>query len=108
MHSVIRLAPELGIAMTCSALGVARATYYRQRAQLQDKEHQHSHSERLGRRTKPQPGMKLNQVPRVFVLATAEVHPRQAHENRGSVARRTSYRLVEENLKGSKTIAAFM
>ena len=31
MHTVVDIGPRLGIAPTCEALGVARATYYRSR-----------------------------------------------------------------------------
>jgi len=31
MHTAMEIAPRLGVAPTCDALGVARASYYRRR-----------------------------------------------------------------------------
>jgi putative transposase len=97
MNVVQQLGPELGIVATCAALGLARATFYRQQQQPM---------ERVAER-KP-PARKLPPEERKAVLdalhdprfvdrAPAEVYATLLDEGKYLCSERTMYRILDEN-----------
>ena len=98
MSAVREVAPTLGIAPACDALGIPRASFYR-----------HSKPEPLGPpKPRPRPDRALSTEERMTVLATlheprfadqapAEVYARLLDEDRYLCSERTMYRILEEN-----------
>ena len=96
MQTVVELGPRLGVAPTCAALEVARASFYRQ---------QQSRSER---RPRPRPARALGAEDRQAVLATlheprfvdlapAEVYATLLDEGSYLCSERTFYRVLAAN-----------
>ena len=96
MQTIAELAPRLGVAPTCAALGVTRASFYRQRAP------------RLERRPRPAPPRALTvgdrqavldvlHEPRFVDLAPAEVYATLLDEGCYLGSERTFYRVLAEN-----------
>lgn len=99
LAAVIEYAPRLGVDATCSAFGVARATYFRKRTPV--------HGPRLPRTA---PGRKLGPSDRRAVLdvlhepqfvdfAPAEVHAALLSEGRYFCSVRTMHRILAENME---------
>ena len=98
MSAVREAAPTLGIAPACDALGLARASYYRDAA-----------PEQFGPpKPRPRPNRALSAEERMSVLAAlheprfadqapAEVYARLLDEGRYLCSERTMYRILEEN-----------
>jgi len=97
METIKQLGPELGIAATCIALGVARATFYRRR---QPKPAQPA--------TRQPPPRKLSPLERKTVLDTlhqppfvdrapSEIYAALLDDKKYLCSERTMYRIVEEN-----------
>ena len=96
MATVAELGPRLGIAPTCRALAVPRATFYRRR-----------HSQRAPRRSHPSPRalspaeraavLAVLHEPRFMDLAPAEVYTTLLDEGRYLCSERTMYRLLAEH-----------
>jgi putative transposase len=96
MQTVAELAPRLGVAPTCSALDVARASFYRQQRR------------RPERRPRPAPPRALTNddrqavldalhEPRFADLAPAEVYATLLDEDRYLCSERTFYRVLAAN-----------
>jgi len=96
MQTVTEMAPRLGVALTCAALGLPRATYYR------------------GQQPRPEPKLRPTPVralpaeerkqvlavlhePRFVDLAPAEVYATLLDEDRYLCSERTFYRVLAEN-----------
>ena len=97
METVLSIAPALGVAITCAAFAVARATYYRKRAPV------HGPKER-----RPSPPRRLPDIERQAVLevlhedrfvdlAPAQVFGTLMQENRYLCSLRTMHRILAEN-----------
>jgi putative transposase len=96
IQAVVNTAPQWGVAPTCDALGVARATYYRrQRPPAPPRE----------RRASPRalsPGERQTVLdvlhePRFVDLAPAEVYATLLDEGRYLCSERTMYRILADN-----------
>lgn len=96
METIRNLAPELGVAPTCAALGLPRATYYR------------AQQPKKPRATKQPPARKLSADERGHVLARlheprfvdqapTEVWAQLLDEGEWSCSVRTMYRILAEN-----------
>ena len=96
MQTVTELGPRLGVAPTCAALDVARASFYRQQRP------------RPERRPRPSPPRALTDgdrqrvldtlhEPRFVDLAPAEVYATLLDEGRYLCSERTMYRVLAEN-----------
>lgn len=97
MNAVIDIATELGVAATCDAFGVARATYYRKRApMLGPKPRRASPSRRLCD-TERAVVLSVLHEPRFVDLAPAEVHATLLDEGRYLCSLRTMHRVLTEN-----------
>jgi putative transposase len=96
MQTVADLGPRLGIAPTCAALGVPRATYYR---------HRRPQPARAPRPTPPRAlsGHERSAVltalhdPRFADVAPGQVYATLLDEGRYLCSERTMYRILEEN-----------
>lgn len=97
METIKQLGPELGIAATCIALGVARATFYRRQ---QPKPAQPA--------TRQPPARKLSPLERKTVLDTlheprfvdrapSEIYAALLDDKKYLCSERTMYRILEEN-----------
>jgi putative transposase len=97
MEALSELAPRLGVAPTCAALGVPPATYYRRRRPRS-----------TPRTPRPSPARTLPAAERAAVLevlhaprfvdrAPAEVYARLLDEGRYLCSERTMYRILEAN-----------
>lgn len=97
MATVLDVAPRLGVVQTCAALGVARATYYRQRAPV------YGPKQRRPSPTRRMPDAERTVVletlhePRFIDLAPAEVHAMLLAERRYLCSVRTMHRILAEN-----------
>ena len=97
METVCEIAPRLGVASTCAALGVSSASYYR---------HLHLDPDREVTRPSPARALPLRErtavidmlhEPRFVDRAPAEVYARLLDEGRYLCSERTMYRILEEN-----------
>lgn len=96
IQSVTDLKDRLGVAPTCSALGLARASFYR---------HQRPQPVRAARRRPPralspaerQDALAVMHEPRFADLAPAQVYTRLLDEDRYLCSERTLYRILEAN-----------
>jgi putative transposase len=99
MAVVLEAAPRLGVVQTCAAFGIARASYYRQRAPV--------HGPKLPR---PSPARRIPDAergavlstlhePRFIDLAPAEVHAMLLAEKRYLCSVRTMHRILAENVE---------
>ena len=96
MATVTELGPRLGIAPMCSALGVARATYYRQRRPRCDRPRRPSSPRALGAEERAAVLTVLHE-PRFVDLAPAEVYATLLDEGRYLCSERTMYRVLTEH-----------
>jgi putative transposase len=98
MQTVADLKDRLGVAPTCAALGVARASFYRQQQQQpqpvaaprRPSPRALSAAERAG-------ALAVLHEPRFVDLAPAQVYTRLLDEDRYLCSERTLYRILEEN-----------
>ena len=97
MKTVLEVAPKLGVSATCAAFGVARASYYRERAPMHGP-----------KRRRPSPPRRLSpdertavldvlHEPRFVDLAPAEVYATLLDEGRCLCSVRTMHRVLAEN-----------
>ena len=96
MQIVADHAPRFGVAATCKALGVSRATYYRSRRPVSPL----SPSRSVPRKLAPEERQVVQDVlhsPRFVDLAPAEVHATLLDEGTYLCSVRTMYRILEEN-----------
>ena len=97
MDAVKALGPELGIVATCAALGVARATYYRQ---LQPPEYGPAPKRLSPRELSPEERVRVLAIlheDRFIDLAPAEVYATLLDEGTYLCSERTMYRVLAEN-----------
>jgi hypothetical protein len=96
METVKETGPRLGIAPSCAALGLPRATFYRQLAPMHG-----PHERRTPKRAlSPEQRKAVLDVlhePRFVDLAPAEVWSTLLDEGRFLCSERTMYRVLEEN-----------
>ena len=96
MQTITEMGPRLGVAATCAAMGLPRATYYRHR------------SPRPEKTTRPSPARALSPVERQEVLAVlhdprfvdeapGHVYARLLDEGRYLCSERTMYRILGDN-----------
>ena len=96
IQTVADLKDRLGVAPTCAALGLARASFYR---------HQRPRPAQVARRSTPralspserQSALAVLHEPRFVDLAPAQVHTRLLDEGRYLCSERTLYRILEAN-----------
>ena len=96
MRTVTEIGPRLGIAPTCAALGVPKATYYRQlkpRPAAVPRKPSHRALEAEERRAV----IDVLHEPRFADQAPAEVYAALLHEGRYLCSERTMYRILAEN-----------
>jgi putative transposase len=96
MATIKSLGPELGVVATCAALGVARATYYRQLQPV----HGPAQKRRAPRALADGERKAVLEVlhePRFVDLAPAEVYATLLDEGRYLCSERTMYRVLAEN-----------
>ena len=93
MATVTELGPRLGIAPTCSGLGVARATYYRQRRPRCDWPRRPSSPRALSAEELAAVLAVLHE-PRFVDLAPAEIYATFLDEGRYLCSERTMYRVL--------------
>ncbi len=95
MAKIAEVGPRLGVRATCAALGVAPASYYRQRRPKAPT------SARLSPRAlRPEERQQVLDVlhePRFVDVAPAEVYATLLDEERYLCAERTMYRILEAN-----------
>jgi putative transposase len=97
MNAVTSLAPQLGVHATCSALGLAPATYFRKRSpKLGPKNRRPSPVRRLPDAERSHVLAVLNE-PRFADLAPAQVYAVLADEGRYLCSVRTMHRILAEN-----------
>lgn len=97
MAVVLEAAPRLGVMQTCAAFGIARASYYRQRAPVQGPKRRRPSPAR--RMPDAERAVVLNTLhePRFIDLAPAEVHAMLLAEKRYLCSVRTMHRILAEN-----------
>ena len=99
MAVVLEAAPRLGVVQTCAAFGIARASYYRQRAPVHGpKQRRPSPARRM---PDAERGVVLSTLhePRFIDLAPAEVHAMLLAEKRYLCSVRTMHRILAENVE---------
>ena len=96
MQTVAELAPRLGIAPTCAALGLSRASYYRGRAPRPEPKPRPMPVRALAPEERGEVLAVLNE-PRFMDLAPAEVYATLLDEHRYLCSERTFYRVLAEN-----------
>jgi putative transposase len=95
MDAIERLGPELGIADTCNALNVARATFYRSRQTRQPS--QRKKPARALSDGERQAVLDVLHEPRFADRAPGEVHATLLDEGKYLCSERSMYRILEEN-----------
>jgi putative transposase len=93
MATVTDVGPRLGIAPTCKALGLPRATYYRQRQPLRARPFRRPSPRALSAEERAAVLDALHE-PRFVDLAPAEVYATLLDEGRYLYSERTMYRLL--------------
>ncbi len=93
MATVTEVGPQLGIAPTCAALGVPRATYYR-RCQPQDARPPRGRSPRALSAAERTAVLEVLHEPRFVDLAPPEVYATLLDEGQYLCSERTMYRLL--------------
>jgi len=95
METIKQLGPELGIVATCAALGVARATFYRQ---LEPREPAAPRTPSRALSVEERKVvLDMMHEPRFADLAPAEVYATLLDEKKYLCSERTMYRILEEN-----------
>ena len=94
MGTVTELGPRLGIAPTCTALGVARATYYRRRRLHCERPRRPASSPRALSAEERAAVLTVLHEPRFVDLAPAEVYATLLDEGRYLCSERTMYRVL--------------
>ena len=96
MQAVTELSPRLGIAPTCAALGLPRASYYRSRTPRAELKPRPAPSRSLAPEERGEVLAVLNES-RFMDLAPAEVYATLLDEGRYLCSERTLYRVLAEN-----------
>jgi putative transposase len=96
MQTVTEMAPRLGVARTCSALGLPRATYYRGQQQRPEPKPRPAPVRALPPEERAQVLAVLHE-PRFVDLAPAEVYATLLDEDRYLCSERTFYRVLGAN-----------
>ena len=96
MDLIKTLGPELSVVAACAALGMPRATYYRQLSPMHGPARKKS-SPRALPATESQAVLDVLHEPRFEDLAPAEVYATLLDERRYLCSERTMYRLLERN-----------
>jgi putative transposase len=96
MDTIQKLGPELGIAATCAALGVARATFYRQFQPMHGPAPKRASPRALSAEEKDKVLAVLHEE-RFVDLAPAEVYATLLDEGRYLCSERTMYRVLAES-----------
>ncbi len=97
METVREIAPRLGVASTCAALGVSSASYYRGLHLGRDQEVVRPSPPRTLPLVERTAVLEMLREPRFVDLAPAEVYARLLDEKRYLCSERTMYRILEEN-----------
>lgn len=97
MATVLDVAPKLGVVQTCAAVGVARATYYRQRAPVYGPKRRRPSPPRRVPNAERAAVLDTLHEPRFIDLAPAEVHAMLLAEHRYLCSVRTMHRILAEN-----------
>src|SRR5687768_8961400 len=97
MATVLDAAPKLGVVQTCAAVGVARATYYRQRAPVYGPKRRRPSPPRRVPNAERAAVLDTLHEPRFIDLAPAEVHAMLLAEHRYLCSVRTMHRILAEN-----------
>ena len=96
MQTITELAPRLGVAPTCAALGLPRATYYRGQQPRPEPKPRPTPARALPPEERAQVLATLHE-PRFVDLAPAEVYAALLDEDRYLCSERTFYRVLDEN-----------
>ena len=96
MQTITELAPRLGVAPTCAALGLPRATYYRGQQPRPEPKPRPTPARALPPEERAQVLATLHE-PRFVDLAPAEVYATLLDEDRYLCSERTFYRVLDEN-----------
>ena len=96
MQAVTELSPRLGIAPTCAALGLPRASYYRSRTPRPEPKPRPAPVRSLAPEERGEVLAVLNE-PRFMDLAPAEVYATLLDDGRYLCSERTYYRVLAEN-----------
>jgi putative transposase len=96
MQAVTELAPRLGVTLTCAALGLPRATYYRGQQPRPEPMPRPTPARALPPEERVQVLATLHE-PRFVDLAPAEVYATLLDEGRYLCSERTLYRVLDEN-----------
>jgi putative transposase len=96
MQTVTEMAPRLGVALTCAALGLPRASYYRGQRPRPEPKPRPAPVRALPREEREQVLATLHE-PRFVDLAPAQVYATLLDEDRYLCSERTFYRVLAEN-----------
>ncbi len=96
MSTMMTLSPELSIVAACSALGLARATFYRRRSPVYGPAKKRGSPRALAEQEKATVLAALHE-PRFVDLAPAEVYATMLDEGRYLCSERTMYRVLAAN-----------
>jgi len=96
IETVTELGPRLGIAPTCAAMGLARATYYRTLRPRHGPHCRRTPSRTLSRQER-QSALEVLNEPRFFDRAPAEVYATLLDEGHYLCSERTMYRILAES-----------
>ena len=96
MQTVTEMAPRLGVALTCAALALPRATYYRGQQPRPEPKPRPTPARALPPEERVQVLATLHE-PRFVDLAPAEVYATLLDEGRYLCSERTYYRVLDEN-----------
>lgn len=97
MSAVLDVAPNLGIAATCAAFGVARSAYYRERAPFCGPKRRRPSPPRRLSDAERQEVLDVMHEPRFIDLAPAEIYATLLEEGRRLCSVRTMHRILAEN-----------
>lgn len=96
MQTVTEMAPRLGVALTCAALGLPRASYYRGQRPRREPKPRPTPARALPPAERAQVLATLHE-PRFVDLAPAQVYATLLDEERYLCSERTFYRVLEEH-----------
>jgi len=97
MSTVLQVAPALGISATCAAFGIARSTYYRERAPVQGPKRRRGSPSRRLSDTERKAVLDVMHEPRFIDLAPAEIHATLLDQGQCLCSVRTMHRVLAEN-----------